>query len=41
MTPFDGAKFQLSESFTNYGTMIFNKVMSNQSQNPCLTRTLT
>jgi len=34
MTPFDRAKFQLSESFfffTNYSTMIFNGVMSNQS----------
>jgi len=22
--------------FTNYGTMIFNGIMSNQNQNPCL-----
>jgi len=36
MTSFDRAKFQLSE-FAFYVTMIFNGVMSNQSQNPCLT----
>jgi len=34
MTPFDRAKFQLSASEfkKNCGTMIFNGVMSNQSQ---------
>jgi len=36
MTPFARAKFQLSESVLQT-TMIFNEVMSNQSQNPCLT----
>jgi len=36
MTPFDRAKFQLSESVLQI-TMIFNGVMSNQSQNSCLT----
>jgi len=33
-------ELQISASricFTNYGTMIFNGVMSKQSQNPCLT----
>jgi len=37
MTSFDRAKFQFSKCFTNYDTMIFNEVMSNQSQNLCLT----
>jgi len=36
MTPFDRAKFQLSESVLQI-TVIFNGVMSNQSQNLCLT----
>jgi len=36
MTPFDRVSaFRIC--FTNYGTMIFNGVMSNQSQNSCLT----
>jgi len=38
MTPFDRAKFQLSESdLQTILTTIFIGVMSNQSQNPCLT----
>jgi len=40
MIPFDKAKFQFSESvlqITVQYSMIFNGVMSNQSQNPCLT----
>jgi len=35
-TPFDRAKFQLSESVLQF-TVIFSGVMSNQSQNLCLT----
>jgi len=34
--PFNRAKFQFSESVLHI-TMIFNGIMSNQSQNPCLT----
>jgi len=38
MTSFDRAKFQLSKSVLQITVwMIFNGVMSNQSQNLCLT----